>query len=62
METIRAEEISQIISKQIKDYEKKLDISETGSRSATASPACTAWTMSRRVRWWSSPAASWEWC
>jgi len=31
MDTIRAEEISQIISKQIKDYEKKLDISETGS-------------------------------
>ncbi len=31
METIRAEEISQIISKQIKDYEKKLDISETGT-------------------------------
>jgi F-type H+-transporting ATPase subunit alpha len=31
MDTIRAEEISQIISKQIKDYEKKLDISETGT-------------------------------
>ncbi len=31
METIRAEEISQIISKQIKDYEKKLDVSETGT-------------------------------
>jgi F-type H+-transporting ATPase subunit alpha len=31
METIRAEEISQIISKQIRDYEKKLDISETGT-------------------------------
>ncbi len=31
METIRAEEISQIISKQIKDYAKKLDISETGT-------------------------------
>jgi len=31
METIRAEEISQIISQQIKDYEKKLDISETGT-------------------------------
>ncbi len=31
METIRAEEISQIISKQIKEYEKKLDISETGT-------------------------------
>ncbi|MDR2860930.1 MAG: F0F1 ATP synthase subunit alpha [Syntrophobacterales bacterium] len=31
MDTIRAEEISQIISKQIKDYEKKLDVSETGS-------------------------------
>ena len=31
METIRAEEISQIISRQIKDYEKKLDISETGT-------------------------------
>ncbi len=31
METIRAEEISRIISKQIKDYEKKLDVSETGT-------------------------------
>ncbi len=31
MEAIRAEEITQIISKQIKDYEKKLDISETGT-------------------------------
>ena len=31
MERIRAEEISEIISKQIKDYEKKLDISETGT-------------------------------
>ncbi|MBN1663257.1 MAG: F0F1 ATP synthase subunit alpha [Deltaproteobacteria bacterium] len=31
METIKAEEISQIISKQIKEYEKKLDISETGT-------------------------------
>jgi len=30
MEAIRAEEITQIISKQIKEYEKKLDISETG--------------------------------
>lgn len=31
MESIKAEEISQIISKQIKEYEKKLDISETGT-------------------------------
>ncbi|HEX7415693.1 MAG TPA: F0F1 ATP synthase subunit alpha [Smithellaceae bacterium] len=31
MEPIKAEEISQIISKQIKSYEKKLDISETGT-------------------------------
>jgi F-type H+-transporting ATPase subunit alpha len=31
MEAIRAEEISQIISKQIKDYEKKLDVSEVGT-------------------------------
>ena len=31
MEKIRAEEISDIISKQIKDYEKKLDVSETGT-------------------------------
>ncbi|MCK9273952.1 MAG: F0F1 ATP synthase subunit alpha [Syntrophales bacterium] len=31
MEAIRAEEITQIISKQIKAYEKKLDISETGT-------------------------------
>ncbi|MBI4633440.1 MAG: F0F1 ATP synthase subunit alpha [Deltaproteobacteria bacterium] len=31
MDTIRAEEISQIISKQIRDYEKKLDVSETGT-------------------------------
>src|SRR5512136_1533807 len=31
MEPIRAEEISQIISSQIKEYEKKLDISETGT-------------------------------
>jgi F-type H+/Na+-transporting ATPase subunit alpha len=31
MDAIRAEEISQIISKQIKDYEKKLDVSETGT-------------------------------
>ncbi len=31
MEAIRAEEITQIISKQIKEYEKKLDISETGT-------------------------------
>ena len=31
MEAIRAEEITQIISKQIKNYEKKLDISETGT-------------------------------
>ena len=31
METIRAEEISEIISRQIKEYEKKLDISETGT-------------------------------
>jgi len=31
MESIKAEEISQIISQQIKDYQKKLDISETGT-------------------------------
>jgi len=31
MDTIKAEEISQIISEQIKSYEKKLDISETGT-------------------------------
>src|SRR3989339_416158 len=31
METIRAEEISEIISRQILGYEKKLDISETGT-------------------------------
>src|SRR4030065_1369353 len=31
METIRAEEISEMISRQIKEYEKKLDISETGT-------------------------------
>jgi F-type H+/Na+-transporting ATPase subunit alpha len=31
MESIKAEEISQIISQQIKDYHKKLDISETGT-------------------------------
>ncbi|MCK9230463.1 MAG: F0F1 ATP synthase subunit alpha [Syntrophales bacterium] len=31
MQAIRAEEITQIISKQIKEYEKKLDISETGT-------------------------------
>src|SRR4030067_6483 len=31
MDTIRAEEISQIISEQIKSYEKKLDISERGT-------------------------------
>src|SRR4030043_772761 len=31
MDTIRAEEISQIISEQIKSYEKKMDISETGT-------------------------------
>ena len=31
MERIRAEEISEIISRQIKDYEKKLDVSETGT-------------------------------
>ena len=31
MEKIRAEEISEIISQQIKDYEKKLDVSETGT-------------------------------
>jgi F-type H+-transporting ATPase subunit alpha len=31
METIKAEEISQIISEQIKSYEKKLDIRETGT-------------------------------
>lgn len=31
MEAIKAEEITQIISKQIKDYEKKLDVSETGT-------------------------------
>ncbi|MBU2234654.1 MAG: F0F1 ATP synthase subunit alpha, partial [Proteobacteria bacterium] len=31
METVRAEEISEIISRQIKEYEKKLDISETGT-------------------------------
>jgi F-type H+-transporting ATPase subunit alpha len=31
MESIKAEEISEIISRQIKDYEKKLDVSETGT-------------------------------
>ena len=31
MEKIRAEEISEIISRQIKDYEKKLDVSEVGT-------------------------------
>ncbi|MBW2544076.1 MAG: F0F1 ATP synthase subunit alpha [Deltaproteobacteria bacterium] len=31
MGAIRAEEITQIISKQIKDYENKLDVSETGT-------------------------------
>jgi F-type H+-transporting ATPase subunit alpha len=31
MEKIRAEEISEIISKQIRDYEKKLDVSEVGT-------------------------------
>jgi F-type H+-transporting ATPase subunit alpha len=31
MDAIRAEEITQVISKQIKDYEKKLDVSEVGT-------------------------------
>ncbi|HPQ59890.1 MAG TPA: F0F1 ATP synthase subunit alpha [Syntrophales bacterium] len=31
MEAIKAEEITQIITKQIKDYEKKLDVSEVGT-------------------------------
>ncbi len=31
MDAIRAEEITQIISKQIKEYESKLDVSETGT-------------------------------
>jgi len=31
MDAIRAEEITQVISKQIKDYEKKLDVSEIGT-------------------------------
>jgi F-type H+-transporting ATPase subunit alpha len=31
MEKIRAEEISEIISRQIRDYEKKLDVSEVGT-------------------------------
>ena len=31
MDTIRAEEISEIIARQIKAYEKKLDVSETGT-------------------------------
>ena len=31
MDTIKAEEISEIISRQIKEYEKKLDVSETGT-------------------------------
>ena len=31
MEAIKAEEITQIISRQIRDYEKKLDVSETGT-------------------------------
>jgi len=31
MEQIRAEEITQIISKQIKEYQKKIDVSETGT-------------------------------
>ncbi|MEA2014056.1 MAG: F0F1 ATP synthase subunit alpha [Thermodesulfobacteriota bacterium] len=31
MDAIRAEEITQVISKQINDYEKKLDVSETGT-------------------------------
>ena len=31
MDAIRAEEITQVISKQIKDYAKKLDVSETGT-------------------------------
>jgi len=31
MDTIKAEEISEIISRQIREYEKKLDISETGT-------------------------------
>ena len=61
---IRAEEISQIIRKEIEDYDKKVAVTETGTvlPSATASPASTAW----RRPWpasWSSSARAWSgWC
>ena len=54
---IRAAEISAILKSQIANFGEEADVSDVGSvlSSETASPASSASTMSRPVKWWSSP-------
>jgi len=57
---IRAEEISQIIRSQIRDYEKKVEVAETGTvlSVVTASPGSMAWRSAWPWSSWNSPGAS----
>jgi len=64
METIKAEEISQIISEQIKSYEKKLDISETGTVLSVGDGIARVLRRTEchgRWNFWNSRAAFWVW-
>ena len=60
---LRAEEISRIIKSQIKDYEAKTEVAETGTvlSLATASPAFTGWSALRPVNLWSLAMAPKGW-
>jgi len=64
METIRAEEISKIISKQIKEYEKKLDVSETGTVLSVGDGIARVYGVETRWQWncWSFPVVFLGWC
>ena len=57
---IRAEEISQIIREQIKDYEKKVELSETGIVLSVGDGIARVYGLKKSWPWncWSSPAGS----
>ena len=52
---LRAEEISQIIKEQITDYDKKIELSETGTVLSVGDGVARVYALNRSWRWnWSN--------
>ena len=61
---LRAEEISQIIKEQITDYDKKVELSETGVVLSVGDGIARVYGLEKVWPWNSSSfrAVSWDWC